>query len=348
LILLIKNVDECLIMNARAKTLLTSLEQKVFDIKNEPMPGGAWWWWFWLFFFENPKNPKKPRQLMVLWSTKNEKEIQCNGLTIRMASPGDRSRLDGAVAAWYFDGEKMHHNLLLEQCKISVSDRLLSSESAVPTSFSLNKNKSEIRIGNDFHFIAESGQREFEAPVYSANTYFGNLGYNLIRSNRLSLKGMIGTESISGTAYFQRVFVNAPSPSWYWGIFHFENGGILSYFNPSLFGKAIKKDISFFDGSRMHGFRDIKVRRSGGEVPKFDISAKSASEKISFTVESYSHSSWTFKKKTFGLIPNKLVYNEYPATISDLELTTKAGERITLEKLGKSVGNAEHTTGMLL
>ena len=127
----------------------------------------------------------------------------------------------------------------------------------------------------------------------------------------------------------------------------FQNGGILSYFNPSLFGKAIKKDISFFDGDKMHLFRSIKVRRSGGEAPKFDISAKSASEKISFTVEPYSHSSWTFKKKAFGLIPNKLVYNEYPATISSFELTGKAGEKITLEKLGKSVGNAEHTTGML-
>ncbi|MFH0817255.1 MAG: hypothetical protein V1909_01340 [Candidatus Micrarchaeota archaeon] len=335
-------------MKTKIKMRLANLEEKVFDIQNEPMPGGAWWWWFWLFFFNNPKDPKKPRQLMILWSTKNVKEIQCNDLIIRLASQTDRSKLDGAVAAWYFDGEKMHHNFLLEQCIISISGKQLSSDSAVPTSFLVDKNKSDVRIGNDFHFIAESKESESEAPNYNANTYIGNLGYGIIRSNRLDLKGMVGKEQISGTAYFQRVFVNALSPSWYWGLFHFENGGNLSYFRPYLFGKTIKKDITFFDGKKMHEFRDIKTRRLGKELPKFEISGENASEKISFTVETYSHSSWTFKKKTFGLIPNKLVYNEYPAVISKFEFTSNTEEKITLEKLGNSVGNAEHTTGFLL
>ena len=67
------------------------MKGKVFDIENEPMPRGAWWWWFWLFFFDNPRNPARPRQLMVLWSTKNEKEIDCKAILV------EKERVRGVV-----------------------------------------------------------------------------------------------------------------------------------------------------------------------------------------------------------------------------------------------------------
>jgi len=331
------------------KSNLIDMEGKVFNIKNEPMPHGAWWWWFWLFFFNNPRNPAQPRQLMILWSTKNEREIDCNNLKIKLCDSHNRSKLHGAVASWYFDGEKMHHNFLLEQCDINVTDKKLFTDSATPTSFAVNKGKNIIRIGNDFEFIAESENKHlFTMPTYRSHTYFGNKGYSLMRLNRLNLSGKISNRQIHGSAYFQRVFINAPSPSWYWGIFHFEKGGILTYFNPSLFGKSIKKDVSFFDGRKMHKFTDINVKKSGGDLLTFTVSSENDNEKMKFTVNPYSHSSWTFKKRNLGFIPNKLVYNEYPAVISDLELENKkTGEKIVLEYLGKSVGNAEHTTGFL-
>jgi hypothetical protein len=325
------------------------LKRKVFDIKDEPRPRGAWWWWFWLFFFNNPKNPKKPRQLMILWSTKNVKQISCNNLKIRLNPSQDRNKLDGAVAAWYFDGEKMHHNFLLEQCKINVTDNELFSTSNTPTSFSVHENEKKVRIGDNFRFVAEvKNKHNFATSTYHSHTYFRNIGYSLLRSNHHELSGKIGDENIHGSAYFQRVFVNAPSPSWYWGIFHFEKGGILTYFNPHLFGKSLKKNISFFDGNRVHEFADIQIEKSG-KLPTFIVSGENGHEKINFTVQSYSHSSWTFRKKTLGIIPNKLIYNEYPAVISDLSLTNRrTGEENVLEDFGKSVGNAEHTTGFLL
>ena len=339
-------------MKPKSKINLIDLEKKVFDIKNEPMPRNAWWWWFWLFFFDNPKNPDKPRQLMILWSTKNVKEIECNDLKIKLNHYPDRNTLDGAVAAWYFDGEKMHHNFLLEQCHINISesDKKLSSDSAVPTSFSIKETKNTVKIGNDFEFIAELKDKNvFTLPTHRSNTYIADKGYSLIRLNRMDLRGKVNNELIHGSAYFQRVFVNAPSPPWYWGIFHFEGGGILTYFNPNVFGISVKKDISFFDGKKMHEFIDINVKRTGGEIPKFIVSGENENEKINFTVNSYAHSSWTFRKKTLGILPNKLIYNEYPATISDLKLIDKkTGEKIVIGDLGKSVGNAEHTTGFLL
>ena len=329
------------------------LEQKVFEIKNEPMPRGAWWWWFWLFFFDNPENPATPRQLMILWSTKNVREVECNNLKIRLNHHPmtDRSNLDGAVAAWYFDGEKMHHNFLLEQCNLKVSDSGLSSDSSTPTYFSINETENTVKIGDDFEFIAKAGNNnhDFTMPTYRSHTYLGNLGYSIIRLNHLDLSGKLEDKPIQGSAYFQRVFVTAPAVPWYWGIFHFENGGVLTYFRPHLLGKAVKKEISFFDGNKLHEFTDLNVTASGETMPTFTVSGENKHEKINFIVNSYSHSSWTFRRRVLGIIANKLTYNEYPAIISDLKLANKkTGETISSEEFGKSVGNAEHTTGVLL
>jgi len=297
-------------MKLKNKVNSIDLERKVFDIKNEPRLQGAWWW-FWLFFFNNPKNPEKPRQLMILWSTKNVKEIDCNNLKIKLNHSQDMNKLDGAVAAWYFDGERMHHNFLLEQCHINVSDKEISSNSTIPTFFSINKTKNTINIGNNFEFITETGNKyDFTIPTYHSHTYFGNMGYSMIRLNRLNLKGKIKNKPIHGSAFFQRVFLNAPAIPWYWGIFHFENGGILSYFNLHLLGKSLSKSISLFDGNKMHEFKDINVEKSGENTPTFIISGENKHEKINFTINSYSHSSWIFRKKVLRIIPNKLIYND--------------------------------------
>ena len=332
------------------KANIIDLKQKVFDMKDEPMPRGAWWWWFWLFFFNNSKNSEKPQQLMVLWSTKNVREIDCNNLKMVLEYSQDKSNLGGAVAAWYFDGKTMHHNFLLEPCTIHISDKTLSSDSSVPTSFSVTKTQNTVKIGNDFEFITRArNDHSFAEPTYHRHTYVGSIGHSLIRLNYLHLSGKVKNEPIHGSAYFQRVFMNAPAIPWYWGIFHFENGGILTYFNIHMLGKSFKKHVSLFDGNTLHEFGDAHIKRTGGTMPTFTVWGETNHEKITLTVDSYSHSSWTFRKKVFGIIPNKLTYNEYPAVISNLTLKNKkTGKTIELEDLGKSVGNAEHTTGLLL
>ncbi|MFH1722489.1 MAG: hypothetical protein ABH950_07805 [Candidatus Altiarchaeota archaeon] len=337
-------------MKPKTTSSLADFEKKLFDIKDDPMPKGAWWWWFWLFFFDNPKDPEKPRQLMILWSTKNVKTIDCNDLLIKLHHPLNRSNLDGAVAAWYFDGEKMRHDYVLEQCYMSITETGLESESNTPTSFKIEGTRNIIRIGDNMEFEAESkGTHEFTQPIYGFDKYPFGKGYSILRLNHLKLKGKVDGKKITGSAYFQRVFVNAPVPQWYWGIMHFQKGAVLTYFNPSLYGKSLNKDISFFDGKKMHSFDEIKVKREGGEIPSFYVKSENEKERIEFTVKAYSHSSWTFRKKMFGLIPNKLVYNEYPSTITKFRLKNKRnGGTIILDDLGSSVGNVEHTTGLLI
>ncbi|MCD6496570.1 MAG: hypothetical protein J7K54_04835 [Candidatus Aenigmarchaeota archaeon] len=330
--------------------LRVDFAKKVFDIRHEPMPKGSWWWWFWLFFFNNPKNPDKPRQLMILWSAKNEKTIYCNDMKLDIKLPLDRTNLDGAVAAWYFDGNRMHHNFLLDKCHIKVGKDSISTDSKTPTSFAVNGTKSVVRIGRKMEFIAKENTGDsFKKSLYHSDKLLGNMGYSILKLNHTELTGKLEGKNIKGTAYFQRVFVNAPAIPWYWGIFHFEKGAAMTYTNHFVFGKNVKKDISFFDGKDMHIFKNMKVVRKGTDIPNFEVSGENEKSRISFTVKSYAHSSWIFRKRAFGLIPNRLVYNEYPATISDIMLEDrKTGKKKTSEDFGTAVGNAEHTTGLLL
>ncbi|MFH1229838.1 MAG: hypothetical protein V1678_05460 [Candidatus Aenigmatarchaeota archaeon] len=322
---------------------------KIFDIKNESMSKGAWWWWFCLFFIDDKNNPNTPKQLMVLWSTKNSKSFWCNDIKMEMCKPSSNDTIPGAVASWYFDGQKMQQPLLFEQCNLKLSSNILVSDSSTPTSFSMEGGKGVVKIGDDFELNVEvENNHDFTKPLYASHSYLFNKGYSMIRLIHLKLTGKIKGENISGSAFFHRIFVNLPSPSWHWGLFHFKNGGILTYYNPYIFKKSMKKDITLFDGNCIHEFVDIKVKKKDECFPVFHVSGENDCEKIEFTVKTYSQASWTFKKRSIGFIPNKLVYNEYPSFISDLKLVDKkTGKNINLDYLGSSVGNTEYTTGML-
>jgi len=315
------------------------VQESIFKVQGEPFGRGAWWWWFWLFFFNNPNNEERPRQLMILWSTKNDKRISCNDLDMVLDhSIKEKSRgkeLDGAVAAWYFDGEEMHHDYVLERCRINLSGGLGANN----TSFKGGKDNYEVRIGKDWRFKAALKDKNvLTQPECHTNSYLGGrFNYKIIRMNRLDLGGEYKGEKIRGSAYFQRVFVNAPAMPWYWGIFHFKKGAILSYFRPHFLGIPLKKDISFYDGKELHTFKDINIRKEEGN---FHVRGEDAGSRISFDVETYTRSSWTFRKKLMGFGPRtKLVYGEMPAVIRNLELDG--------QEFGIGVGNAEHTTGFL-
>ncbi|MFH1425033.1 MAG: hypothetical protein ABIG20_05210 [archaeon] len=322
------------------------LQDKIFDVRNENPKSGAWWWWFWLFFWKNPENPAKPKQLMILWSTKQERRIRCNSLDIKLDHSLEKESnwkvMDGAVAAWYFDGKEMHHDHLLEQCNLNLDDSVVTKEPK--TSFTGKLDNYNVKIGKDMDFRAQLKEKnDFTMPEYHENEYLkGKYNYKILRMNKMSLGGRVDGKAISGSAYFQRVFVNSPAVPWHWGVFHFPKGEILTYYRPHVMGIPVKKDIAFWDGKELHEFRDIKVRAVGAETPVFFVSGKNETKKIQFGVHTYSHSSWTFRKPL-----QKLVYNEYPALLKGLVLEDKTGKNLLKRNVGEGVGNAEHTTGLL-
>ena len=340
--------------------LSANYQEKIMEPIPVNMREGGWFWWFWLFFIENPEDPDRPRQLMILWSTKQDKAIICNDVemvldhSIRKDTGGMKS--DGAVAAWFFDGERMHHNFVLEQCLLEIEKNTLYSRSKTPTSFWADKDRYSVKIGKDIEFNMKlADKNEFSMPNLHHNEYLkGKFSYTILKMNKLALDGKLNGEKIKGSAYFQKVYVNAPSPPWYWGIFHFDDGSILTYFRPNLGRllreKAIKKEITFFHNGKLHALKDIKIKKERTkDYPIFHVSGQDERVEISFEVHTYTHSSWVFRKRMFGKGPKtKLDYGEYPAIIENFVMTDKkSGLSIDQSALGRGVGNAEHTRGIL-
>ena len=68
----------------------------------------------------------------------------------------------------------------------------------------------------------------------STATYAAGMGYDILRAHGTKVAGTVDSEAVSGTAYFQKVCVQAPSPPWYWGVLHFEDGSYMDWFLPHL------------------------------------------------------------------------------------------------------------------
>ena len=301
----------------------------------------------WLFVFKDPKNPKRPKQLMILWSSKNEKEIECNGVKFRMKNPLRGNKLNGAVASWYYDGEKMHENFMLEQCDLIFTKNSISSKSSKPSRFVMKGNCGEISVGDEFKFKVK--MNSCYKPIMDTITISDRRKYTVVDAFRFETKCKVCGEPMEGSDFFECMFCSTPIPSWYWGLFHFDDGSVLNYFEPYLFSMPIRKNISFFDCNGTHTFDNMRIKSDGKKLPSFTLSGSNKNDEISFRVKTYSRATWKFKKKhegIKGIIPNRLTYNEYPAIITKFSLKSK-GKTRTLSELGKSVGNAEHTEGFL-
>ena len=288
---------------------------------------------------------------MILWSTKKDKEIECNDLKIVLnhnleKRSGGKIR-DGAVASWYFDGKKMHHNFLLSQTPLLFSRDALRTENP-DTGIFVKGRKITVRIRKNIKFDLDLKEKNpFTMPTHDKKRMLG-FNYELLRMNKLNLSGVVDGKRVNGSAYFQRVFLNAPALPWYWGIFYFKNGAALTYFKIHMgkyLGKIpIKKDIAFFYRGKLYRISDIKVRRTEkAGLPIFHVSGEGKERKFDFTVESYSDSWWKFRKNS------TFTWHEYPAVIKKFEFVDKrTGKKVTEKDLGIGIGNAEQSFGILV
>ncbi|MFC2162429.1 hypothetical protein ACFLRF_01995 [Candidatus Altiarchaeota archaeon] len=325
---------------------INDFADKVFDVSIESLRHKPWFWWFFLLFIDDPCTPDTPRQFMLAWTKKDAKEIYCNGREFSFEKRVSEGR-DGVVIGWYFDGSRMHHNLLLDKCCLDITDASLSTSSPA-TNFEVSPGKSRIDVGDRFMFdIIPDSDHGFLEPAYYKDNIIGELGYSMLSFNRRAVAGTIDGEKVTGSAYFQRVFVNAPVVPWYWGVFHFKNGGALTYYMPYILGKSLRREVRFFDGVEMRVYESVSITRVPGKLPSFKVRAGNGREEIAFNVEPYSHSLWTLESRPLGLFKSRLHYNEYPAMIKGLTVARDGSEIVTQEVLGEAVGNAEHTTGIL-
>jgi hypothetical protein len=325
-------------------------EGKIARIFQMERRNRGWLWWFWLFFFDNPDNPEKPRQVGILWSTKKDGKLKCNDKLMGSDNPyRPDGSIEGGVAAWYFDGSEMHDQTILGKVTLDLTDTGITTTSP-KTAFRRVDGGFEVVVSEDMIFNATllDSANEFISPWEKEHKVLG-FGYEMTGINKMKLDGLVDRRPTEGTCYFQKVYLSTAAPPWYWGIFHFDNGASMTYFNPHILGKSVKKDVSFHDGEKLHKFRGIKVDKTVvGDLPVFNVSSEDERARIEFLVEPYANTVWRFRKRKMGLFPVSFDYGQFPARIPRLRFEEKGtGRVITEEDVGIGIGNAEDSRGLL-
>ncbi len=357
----------------------------------------TWDWWWWLVMLDDPKNVEPGKQLMVLWSTKDNEMVQVNDVSWNpKGKPGfdeqGAIRLDGMVCAWWFDGSVMHDEIISHVCDMIV---LPADHSSWPSSSKSNRGGGAVvpLLDSDCSMGMVEDRSKFwlnlnlseKSPIQSVQldltpwnpamstarqanaTYAANMGYDILRLHGTKVSGVIDGESVSGTAYFQKVCVQAPSVPWYWGMLHFSDGSYLDWFLPhasltmlSRDARAWKKrDISHIALSQGGLFHDAQNKRSErfeivsvkkekqpNNLPHFDVQLQNGRTTIHISAQAVERAHWDFHQPTRGGVWSHLTYNEYPLIVKTLRIEDEFGVRVKSDYEWLR-GNAEHSWGFL-
>jgi hypothetical protein len=367
-------------------------EELMWDLDMEGIHKGlTWWWWWWLFFFPDPDNPRRTRQLMILWSTKYTDWIKVDYFDwtpegeIQRRVKGTDVDLDfnGMTAAWWFDGKKMIDPVVLEPNAFRVekrgADGVVDPQSSKDLRFSGLPGHYHLDIdmpedGHAFHLNMTDWTPFMSDHRYRANAYSKKYSYNILRiyGTRVTGTYLVDGETVDATgstAYFQKVRVNAPAIPWYWTVMHTQRGDYLDYFfphiGPQIFRKTespksrwdvdmyfLNKTLQFWDeeAQKLHKFKKLRIKHTftDEDLPVFNVHGENAEGTIDLELEAYSRAYWRFEQPNrLGFIRSILYYNEYPTQVNEFKLRA-GGTYTTLEDLGWTRCNTEHTWGKLI
>ena len=362
-----------------------------------PLNHLTWDWWWWLVMLDDPEQIEPGKQLMVLWSTKDNEMVRVNDVTWNpKGKPGfdeqGAIRLDGMVCAWWFDGSVMHDEIISQVCDMVVlpahhpswpssSKSSLGGGAVVPlidsdcsmgmvedrSKFWLNLNLSDKNPIQSVQLDLTPWNPAMSTARQANATYAANMGYDILRLHGTKVSGLIDGESVNGTAYFQKVCVQAPSVPWYWGMLHFSDGSYLDWFLPhasltmlSRDARAWKKrDISHIALSQGGLFHDVKNKRSerfeivsvkkgkqSNDLPLFEVHMMNGRTSIHISAQAVERAHWDFHQPTRGGMWSHLTYNEYPIVVKELKIEDEFGVRLKSD-YDWLRGNAEHSWGFL-
>ncbi len=344
----------------------------------------SWWWWFWLFFIENEENPRQPKQLAVMWSTKDCNKFKINDTwwhrRKKTQKTGNRILIDGVVGAWYYDGKNMIEPVILDKRFFTIQQKenhgSLTSTPNPDYYLSGHPGEYKVHLENKnfrFHVDLTSTNDALSSERYSRNSFYLGYGFDILKIRRMNLRGTVKSgkleEEVKGTGYFQKVRISAPIiPSWYWGTIHMNDGSYLQYYmlhlGPPMFRrrnsqrspldwgeKYISKSISFYSKEleKSFEFKHPKISKQFTKkgLPIFRMEGRNKENEISYTLRSYSRATWYFEQPMLGFIKTLLYYNEYPVTLSRFNLEGK-DIKITERNLKGGAGNCEHAWGCLV
>jgi len=197
-------------------------------------------------------------------------------------------------------------------------------------------------------------------------TYAAGMGYDILRLHGTTAEGHIDGEAVRGTAYFQKVKVQAPSVPWYWGVLHFSDGTYLDWFLPHVAPTVSNLDakpwrrrdhghIALSEGGLLHdaarGHTERFARVEVGKVeenglPVFTVKVWNGRVRVHLVAAALDRAHWTFDQPTRAGLRSHLTYNEYPLDVRYLRLEDERGVR-TEKEFEWIRGNAEHAWGLL-
>ena len=358
-----------------------------------PLSRLTWWWWWWLVMLEPRPGEAAGRQLTLLWSTKEAPSVAVRGVHweggVRPGVHKDHLTMPGMVGGWWWDGQRMVEPAILRSATLAVfGDTDPSPGGAV---VALDGGTADMGLspeGDRFWLAADLGEGggptevrlsiEPWTPVTSVlrpatRAYPGGMGYEIHCLHGATASGRIEGEQVRGTAYLQRVLVQAPTVPWYWGLIHGENGLYLDWFVPHLGPIATRRHsrpwprrtrpfAELFVAALLHDPRRGRTEHltrvnldwgigperdhDGTPLPALRLLASNGRTEVSLAASAVSRAHWTFDQPTRAGMVSHLTYNEYPLHVHELSVRDEQGMR-TNEDFGWLAGNAEHSWGLL-
>jgi len=358
--------------------------ENMWVLKTDQMiPNLTWWWWWWIFFIKDPERPGRTKQLMILGATKytdNIKVMDRRWSVSKLPTWEDGVlKFNGMVAAWWFDGREMHDPLMLEEADFEVRHRGDEGELKPimegtdyrffggPSKYTVNVKDKD----NDFHFEMTPWNEYLQRHRFNESQYTKKYSYNIMKIFGMKLSGTIKGVPIEGSAYLQRVTVNAPAPPWYWGLVHSQDGSYVDYFMPYIGPQIFRwkesadswwdacdirlhKSIHFYhapSGKEYKfgtGHTRIKHRVVDG-LPVFEITGRDKEKEFFMRLKAYTRAFWRFEQPRRMGMRSILYYNEYPAEVDDFRFRLLDGSLTVGKKdLGHTASNFEHSWGKLI
>lgn len=379
--------------------------------EREPLHHLTWDWWWWLLMLDDENGNPSGKQLMVLWSTKDNPLVNVSGTEwCPKGRPGFDGNggisLDGMVCAWWYDGQRMHEPYIKRKCRMIVmSDEhpnwpVRTQENGhgggavVPltdedlsmgltsdlTHFWLNLQADDKtqNTPSEMNFKLLPWNEPMSSARHATATYAMNMGYDILRLHGCKVEGQLDGVATKGTAYFQKVCVQAPSVPWYWGMLHLSDGSYIDWFLPHISLTISSRDnkpwrkrdlshMSLSQGGLFHDtvrgvsekFSSVKVEKyatqqaegkhgasPGAALPGFKVIMCNENTSIEIDVQAIDRAHWAFEQPTLGGVVSSFTYNEYPLTVNKLVITDELGSR-TQSNYQWIRGNAEHSWGIL-
>ena len=378
-----------------------------------PLHHLTWDWWWWVLMLDDDDGNPSGKHLMVLWSTKDNPKVMVSGTEwTPKGRPGFDDdggiSLDGMVCAWWFDGKRMYEPYIKRKCRMIVVDDKHPSWPNNPTDsgagggavvplteedmsmglksdlseFWLNLHSDEFPEDNNvpktMQFTLTPWNEAMSTARHATATYAMEMGYDILRLHGCKVSGKLDGEDINGTAYFQKVCVQAPSVPWYWGMLHLSDGSYIDWFLPHLSMTVTSRDnqpwrkrdlghMSLSQGGLFHDavsgksipFDRVRVEKyasdtvegehganPGSNLPGFKVEMWTESVHINLDVVAIDRAHWAFEQPTIGGLVSNFTYNEYPLRVISLSITDESGVR-KLSDYNWIRGNAEHSWGIL-